>query len=121
MILMRSKARLIAAVLVVATLSPAVAGATSGFDDVPSGSFYEDAVAWLVENEITIGVEPGCFAPREVVTRGQLAAFLFRLDAALGGTPSGTAHPFVDVFSPYQQEPVAWMHENDITTGTSRR
>jgi hypothetical protein len=95
------------------------AGASSGFGDVTAGTWYEVPVGWMVDNDITTGVEAGCFAPFDVVTRGQIATFLFRLDVALGGSPSGTTHPFDDVTSDWQQQAVAWLHENDITTGTS--
>ena len=116
---MRSVMRVLATALVVTILMPTGAGATSGFSDVEPASWYEAPVAWLVEKDITTGVEPGCFAPLDMVTRGQIAAFIFRLDIALGGSPSGSAHPFDDVVADYQQIPIAWMYEAGITTGTS--
>lgn len=116
---MRSVTRVLAAALGATILLPTGVGASSGFSDVPGGKWYETPVAWLVENDVTTGVEPGCFAPLDMVTRGQIATFIFRLDVALGGSPDGTAHPFVDVVADYQQIPVAWMYEAGITTGTS--
>lgn len=116
---MRLVTRLLPIALVVTMLTPTPAGAAAGFGDVPDGTWYEDAVEWLVDHEITTGVEPGCFAPQEPVSRGQIAAFLFRLDESVGGSPTGTFHPFRDVWADYQQTPVAWMYENSITVGTS--
>ncbi len=49
------------------------------FDDVPPGQYYTDAVAWMVEFGITNGTSPTTFSPVDVVTRGQIAAFLYRL------------------------------------------
>jgi hypothetical protein len=65
-------------------------------------------------------VEPGCFAPQDWVTRGQVATFLFRLDAALGNSPTGSYHPFDDVHAAYQETPVAWLYVHGITTGTTK-
>jgi len=116
---MRLAARVLAAALVLTILIPSGAQASSGFSDVAPDTWYQDPVAWLVENDITIGVEPGCFAPQDWVTRGQIATFLFRLDAASGNSPTGSSHPFDDVHAPYQQTPVAWLYAQGITIGTT--
>ena len=116
---MRSMIRVLATALGATILVPTGAGASSGFGDVEPGAWYETPVAWLAENDITTGVEPGCFAPVDLVTRGQVATFIFRFDIALGGSPSGSGHPFEDVVADYQQTPIAWMYETGITTGTS--
>ena len=49
------------------------------FDDVPRGSSYADAVAWMVGEGITAGKSPRQFAPDEEVTRAQAVVFLHRL------------------------------------------
>ena len=46
--------------------------------DVVSGSYYEKAVAWAIENGITTGVGNGKFDPTGACTRAQIAAFLAR-------------------------------------------
>lgn len=51
---------------------------SSTFTDVPSGSYYADAVSWAVENKITDGVGGGKFAPNDKCTRGQIVTFLYR-------------------------------------------
>lgn len=53
-------------------------GASSGFEDVPAGAFYERAVTWAVQKKITQGVSPTRFAPGSTVTRGQAVLFLSR-------------------------------------------
>ena len=54
------------------------AGGTANFTDVPTDSYYAQAVAWAVENSITTGVGNGHFDPTGTCTRAQIAAFLAR-------------------------------------------
>lgn len=103
---------------VLATLvSPA--GAAAGFGDVEADRFYTDAVQWMVGEQITDGIEFGCFGPELDVTRGQVATFLYRLDASEGNNPTSSGHPFADVVASYQQVPVGWLFGAGLTTGTS--
>ena len=44
----------------------------SAFTDVASDAYYEDAVVWAVENEITDGVNETSFAPAQSCTRAQI-------------------------------------------------
>jgi len=119
--IMRSKiaAAVVAVAMVALPASPASAGTASGFGDVPDSVYYTNAVAWLVANNITTGIEPGCFGPTDNVTRGQVAAFLYRLDGALGNNPVAGPNPFVDVVAGYQIDAVGWLHASGITNGTS--
>ena len=48
------------------------------FTDLKSGAFYEKAVAWAVENEVTNGMTATTFGPDETCTRGQVVTFLYR-------------------------------------------
>jgi hypothetical protein len=57
-----------------------------GFVDVPPSAFYATAVAWAKQAGITTGTGVTTFSPDEVVTRGQIASFLKRLNDAVGGT-----------------------------------
>ena len=87
---------------------------TSSFTDVPSDAYYAKAVAWAVENGITGGVGNDKFAPDDVCTRAQMAAFLCRL---AGGKAEG-AGTFTDVSADaYYAEAVQWAVENGITDG----
>ena len=56
---------------------PAAASGAS-FADVPTDSYYAQAVAWAIENGITAGVGGGRFDPNSTCTRGQIATFLHR-------------------------------------------
>ena len=103
----------LAASAALASVSPA--GGVAGFGDVPAGSYYAEAVQWMSENDITTGTSLYCFSPTDPVTRGQAAAFMWRME----GEPDAPPHPFDDVTSSWQQGPVSWMYANAITTGTS--
>ena len=108
---------LIATLTLVVAL-PGIASAASGFGDVDEDDYYADAVAWMVTEGITTGIEPGCFGPGGKVTRGQIAAFLFRLEDAMGNDPQAADHPFNDVEAEYQAGPVGWLYATGVTTGT---
>ena len=54
------------------------AGSAASFTDVPTDSYYAQAVAWAVEHGITSGVGGGRFDPDAACTRAQVAAFLYR-------------------------------------------
>ena len=58
--------------------SPATEVTASGFQDVKTGSYYEKAVLWAVENEITKGTSENSFSPNTVCSRGQVVTFLYR-------------------------------------------
>ncbi|HMS49452.1 S-layer homology domain-containing protein [Candidatus Microthrix sp.] len=49
-----------------------------GFNDVPAGHFAGTAVGWLVGDRITSGTSPGRYSPSNMVTRAQMAVFLWR-------------------------------------------
>ena len=102
----------LAACATLASISP-VSG-VAGFGDVPEGRFYTEAVQWMVDNDITTGTSPTCFSPDDAVTRGQAAAFMWRME----GEPDAPPHPFTDINAAWQQEPVSWMYANGITIST---
>ncbi len=103
-------------VLLVVAAVPLPVGAVAGFGDVDAGEFYTAPVQWMLDNEITTGTSPTCFAPGDPVTRGQAAAFMWRMEGSPTGSP---AHPYTDVVASWQQDPVSWMAASQITTGTS--
>ena len=85
------------------------------FGDVPSGSYYEDAVRWAVENGITNGTGAATFGPNGVCTRAQIVTFLWR---AAGSPEPKAMSSFTDVpASAYYAKAVAWAVENGITNG----
>ena len=88
--------------------------AMSGFSDVPENSYYAKAVAWAVENGITVGTSSTTFSPEATCTRAQSVTFLFRAaKASADGTPA-----FSDVTAnAYYAEAVKWATDNGITNG----
>ena len=91
---------------------------TGVFVDVATGSYYEDAVDWAVENGITKGTDDSHFSPDGICTRAQAVTFLWR--AAGSPKPEPCAMPFTDVpVGSYYYDAVLWAVENGITKGTS--
>ena len=91
---------------------------TGVFVDVATGSYYEDAVDWAVENGITQGTDDTHFAPDGICTRAQAVAFLWR--AAGSPKPETRTMPFADVpAGSYYYDAVLWAVENGIAKGTS--
>lgn len=88
------------------------------FSDVPAGSWFEKAVAWALENDITSGISSTLFAPDAGCTRAQAVTFLWRAHGS--PSPSHDKLPFVDVpEDSYYRTAVLWALENGITSGTS--
>ena len=91
---------------------------TGVFVDVATGSYYEDAVDWAVENGITKGTDDTHFSPDGICTRAQAVTFLWR--AAGSPAPRSRTMPFTDVpVGSYYYNAVLWAVENGITKGTS--
>ena len=91
---------------------------TCVFVDVATGSYYEDAVDWAVENGITKGTDDSHFSPDGICTRAQAVTFLWR--AAGSPKPETRTMPFTDVpAGSYYYDAVLWAVENGITKGTS--
>lgn len=91
---------------------------TGVFVDVATGSYYEDAVDWAVENGITKGTDDTHFSPDGICTRAQAVTFLWRT----AGSPASKTRtmPFTDVpVGSYYYDAVLWAVENGITKGTS--
>ena len=89
---------------------------TGVFVDVATGSYYEDAVDWAVENGITNGVSSNMFAPDDPCTRAQIVTFLWR---AAGSPAPKSMSSFTDVpADAFYAKAVAWAVENGITSGT---
>ena len=55
--------------------------APSGFSDVPAGSWFSDAIAWMKETGITNGAGVNKYGTEDRVTREELATFFYRYSA----------------------------------------
>ena len=95
--------------------SPAAKSKVMPFTDVPSGSYYYDAVLWAMEQGITKGTGDTAFSPNASCTRAQIVTFLWRAN----GSPAVSGNSaFTDVASDaYYAAAVAWAEKNGVTGG----
>lgn len=101
---------------------PAVNGPSS-FKDVPK-DYYSDAVAWAEEYGIVNGVTSTEFAPKNKITREQIAAILYRYCVKYQGIiPENSASigqfEDKDRVSGYAVEAMEWAVGNTIINGMS--
>ena len=95
--------------------SPAPKTKVMSFTDVPSGSYYETAVLWAMEQGITKGTSDTAFSPNASCTRAQIVTFLWRAN----GSPAVSGNSaFTDVAADaYYAAAVAWAEKNSVTGG----
>ena len=85
------------------------------FKDVAAGSWMADAVAYVTGRELFKGVSSDEFGPSGSMTRGMLAAVLYRY---AGEPDAATANSFSDVKAgAYYENAVKWAAANGIVTG----
>lgn len=75
------------------------------FTDVPSGAYYEDAVLWALNNNITNGTSATTFSPGATCTSGQVLTFLWRANGSPAAEATGTE---------YYATAAAWAEENGL-------
>lgn len=93
------------------------------FSDVPSNSYYVDAVSWAVEEHIVQGVGNNQFAPYNPITREQLATMLSRYAALIAdsiGIQEGILDEFRDsvLISEFAKSAVGWACSENIIRGS---
>lgn len=90
---------------------------TELFDDVVSGAYYEQAVAWGVATGVVKGTDNG-FEPNSPVTRETLAVMLYRAAGSPAVVDELPRH-FVDgaQVADWAQEAMIWCIQNDIIKG----
>lgn len=93
--------------------------AAAPFDDVAVGSTFCGEIAWLKDSGITQGAEAGKFQPARTMTRGEMAAFLYRSGHNGAAAPACSTAPFKDVAvdSTFCGE-IAWLKAEKISEGT---
>lgn len=88
---------------------------TTGFSDVKPGDYYEEAVKWAVDNNVTTGISATTFSPKNSCTKAQIITFLWR---AVGAPKTDVSNPFRDVSaSDYYYDAALWAFKNKIITG----
>ena len=97
--------------------SPEPQTAETGMTDVSPAAYYAKAVAWAIENGITVGRSDGSFNPNGTCTRANGVTFLYRAArAAASGNDAGFSDVTADA---YYAAAVQWALENGITNGQS--
>ena len=116
---------------------PAVEPGDARFEDVGSEDWYGDPVAWAASEKLVNGISETAFAPKDPVTREQLAAILYRyvqMEKQKAGLPadgernaselrdelSGYCSDGRDV-SEYALQPALWAVQNGILKGDNRK
>ena len=102
-------------------LDGAHARATSAFSDVPSGTWYSEAVAWANDLGLVTGYGNGTFGPGDPITREQMAVILQRYAACLGYdvTQGADLSAFRDAadISAYAADAMAWAKAEGLING----
>jgi len=89
------------------------------YTDVPPSHVFYASVCWAQIKKITFGTGDGTtYSPNNPVTRGSMAAFLYRLAGSPRWTPPAVS-PFVDVDSSHMfYHSITWLADQKITVGT---
>jgi Uncharacterized protein conserved in bacteria len=96
-------------------LVPLSAPTSAPFTDVVPGSWYEEAVLWAYENNITSGVGDHLFGPNENITRGQVVTMLWRIEES---PVMESETSFSDVADgKWYTDAVAWAAASEIVAG----
>lgn len=98
-----------------------VSGTGFAFADVSFNRPFFTEISWLAQQGLTTGNGSGeqrTFQPDTSISRGAMAAFLYRLAGSPAFTPPKNS-PFVDVASnrPFYKE-IAWLANTGISRGT---
>jgi len=91
--------------------------AGSTFTDVPTSNVFFEAIAWMVDSDITTGYADGTYHPLDDVSRQALCAFLYRF----AGEPAfmvPALPTFADVGAghPFRKE-IEWAADEGYVTG----
>lgn len=101
--------------------SPAVGA--NRFSDVAPGAYYASAVSWASANGIVNGYSDGTFRPNNLITREQMAAFLYRYASQKGRDVSDRAElgVFTDAgrIASYAVEPLRWAIAAGMINGVT--
>ncbi len=90
-----------------------------GFTDVESSAWYANAVKYVVDAELFVGVSNDKFAPDLELTRAMLVTVLYRAEKSPAVTENNI---FTDVSDGwYYSDAVKWATENEIVYGVGNR
>ena len=93
------------------------------FEDVPSGAYYEKAVAWASTNGIVAGISATEFDPNADITREQMAAILYRyanykkIDTQVGDNTNILSYDDYNDISEYAIPSMQWAAGSGLMVG----
>ncbi len=93
------------------------------FNDVPSGQYYTEAIAWASANNIVSGISDTEFAPNNNITREQIATILHRYaqyknyDVSVGEDTNILSYNDADKMSEYAIPALQWAIGSGIISG----
>lgn len=89
---------------------------TNVFSDVAGNEWFSDAVKYVYENELMVGVGNGTFAPNSNVNRAMVVSVLYRMEenAEKYDTPSSFSDVEADA---WYADAVIWAEKNKIASG----
>ncbi len=98
------------------------ASAQAPFTDVPSDSFYAEAVNWAWENQVVNGTSATTFSPNQELSREQLATILYRYTGTVLGLDVSaraelSTYPDAGKVSDWAADAVAWAVEAGLIAG----
>lgn len=93
------------------------------FEDVPSGAYYEKAVAWASTNGIVAGISATEFDSNADITREQMAAILYRyanykkIDTQVGDNTNILSYDDYNDISEYAIPSMQWATGSGLMVG----
>lgn len=89
------------------------------FDDVDPSDFFGTAVAWMVETGVTTGTSPTTFDPHRMLTRAEIATFLYRVagEPSVEVSPDGVCDPTGVGAELAAAEHRSWVLLNELRSG----
>ncbi|MFC7401161.1 tannase/feruloyl esterase family alpha/beta hydrolase [Citricoccus sp. GCM10030269] len=91
----------------------------SPFSDVNPGGAYFTPITWASAEQITAGYADGTFKPSRAVSRGEFAAFLYRLESPQHTAPAES--PFGDLsVGGANYDAITWLASQGITVGDTQ-
>lgn len=96
---------------------------SSSFNDVVSGQWYSQAVAWGAKSGMVAGLSDTVFGPSEPVTREQLVAFMLRFAEKQGEDVSISDKNVLDTYkdaasvSEWAKNAIIWGLDKGVITG----
>lgn len=95
-------------------VTPQETPVTEYFQDVKDTDWFVDAIQYVYDNDLMIGIDRDTFAPGLPTSRCMFVTILYRLEKK----PATSATQFTDVASEkYYADAVAWAAENGIVNG----